>query len=126
MGNFFYTTSVVRGLLIFISGVLFFTQTAYAAVSYSQTVTLEPGWNIVSTPRLLESHSFSASETLANFAIYTLDPTKPSGWATMADLGQTEFVPLYGYFINNKTGVSQTLTFNYRASTTEGERQFSR
>ena len=126
MGNFFYTTSVVRGLLIFISGVLFFTQTAYAAVSYSQTVTLDPGWNIVSTPRLLESHSFSAPETIANFSIYTLDPAQASGWATMADVGQSEFIPLDGYFINNKTATSQTLTFNYKASTTPNERLFER
>lgn len=112
--------------LLAISAFFVFNSAAYAAVSYSQSVTLAPGWNIVSTPRILDSHAFSAPETLSNFAIYTLDPSGPSGWATMADLGQSEFTPLYGYFINNKTGVSQTLTFNYKASTTPNERLFER
>ena len=68
-------------------------------------------------PRVVQSHHFSAAETLSNFDIYVLDNTKASGWATMADLGQTEFTPLYGYFINNKTGVEQTLTVNYKQFT---------
>ncbi len=114
---------------IFVASVaifLFVAQTASASVGYGQQVTLAPGWNIVSTPRLLDSHSFSAPETLANFAIYTLDPTRTSGWATMSELGQTEFTPLYGYFINNKATTTQTLTFNYKASTTPNERLFER
>ena len=86
-------------------GVLFLVPAlSSAAVLYSQTVTLQTGWNIVSTPKLLDSHSFSATENSTNFDIYALDPSKTSGWATLADLGQTEFTPLYGYFINNKTG----------------------
>jgi subtilisin family serine protease len=92
---------------------------------YSQSITLSPGWNIVSTPRLLASHIFSAPETLSNFSIVILDASRPSGWATMSELGQTEFMPLYGYFINNKTATSQVLTLNYRAAT-EGERSFNR
>lgn len=91
-----------------------------------QTVALSPGWNIVSTPKLLTSHTFSAAETSANFDIFTLDATQPSGWATMASLGQTEFTPLYGYFVNNKTGSHQTLRLNYLASTTPSQRLFGR
>ena len=102
------------------------TQVATAASNYQQTITLTPGWNVVSTPRILDSHTFSAPETLANFSIYVLDASRASGWATMADLGQTEFTPLYGYFINNKTLTNQTLTLNYKASTTPNERLFSR
>lgn len=105
---------------------LFVAQTAYAAVSYSQQVTLEPGWNIVSTPRILESHTFSRAETLSNFSVFILDASRPSGWATMAEFGQTEFTPLFGYFINNKATTTQTLTFNYKASTTPNERLFER
>ena len=94
--------------------------------TYSQTIILAPGWNIISTPRILESHTFSAPETLSNFAIYTLDPAHASGWATMAELGQSEFTPLYGYFINNKTATSQVLTLNYKANTAPNERLFTR
>jgi len=92
---------------------------------YSQTITLSPGWNIISTPRLLASHAFSAPETLSNFSILILDASRPSGWATMAELGQTEFTPLYGYFINNKMATSQMLILNYR-TTTPDERLFNR
>src|SRR3989338_2524715 len=103
-----------------------FAGTAEAATLYSQSMTLASGWNIVSTPRVLDSHAFSATENSTNFDIYVLDASQTSGWATMANLGQTEFKPLYGYFINNKTGADQTLTFNYKASTPPNERLFSR
>lgn len=99
---------------------------ASAAVLGSQTITLVSGWNIVSTPMVLSSHSFSAAENSSNFDIYVLDALQTAGWATMAQLGQTEFTPLYGYFINNKTGTSQTLTFDYLASTTPNQRLFQR
>ncbi len=98
---------------------------AKASVLYSQSITLSPGWNTISTPKVLESHVFSAAETSNNFDIYTLNSSKPSGWATLADLNQTEFTPLFGYFINNKTGVTQTLTFNYK-NVSIGEQFFSR
>lgn len=97
-----------------------------AAVLYSQTITLNSGWNIVSVSHVLESHSFSAAENSTNFDIYVLDASQTSKWATMAQEGQTEFTPLYGYFINNKTGTNQTLTFNYLASTTPNQRLFER
>jgi hypothetical protein len=85
-----------------------------ATVLYSQTITLSPDWNIISTPKVLESHSFSVPETSSNFDIYALDASKSSGWSTLADLNQTEFTPLFGYFINNKTGSNQTVIFNYK------------
>ncbi len=44
----------------------------------------------------------------------------------MADLGQTEFQPLYGYFINNKTSSSKTLTFNYKSGLAPNEKLFER
>lgn len=103
-----------------------FANVANAAILYSQPITLSPGWNIVSTPKILESHIFSVTETSDNFDIYALDPSKTSGWATLADLGQTEFTPLHGYFINNKTGINQTLTFNYKADATPNQRLFER
>ncbi len=87
---------------------------ANASILYNQSVNLSPGWNIVSTPKVLESHSFSEEETSDNFDIYILDASKTSGWSTLADLNQTEFTPLFGYFINNKTGIDQTLTFDYK------------
>ncbi len=117
-----FTTKFVRIFFILISGVLLSSQTALAAVSYSQTVTLQPGWNIVSTPRILESHNFSMPETSTNLSVFMLDASDPSGWAPMSG----EFAPLYGYFINNKTATSQTLTFNFKASTTPNERLFDR
>ena len=97
-----------------------------AAVLGSQTITLAQGWNIVSTPMVLSSHSFSATENSTNFDIYVLDASQTSGWATMAQEGQTEFTPLYGYFVDNKTGTTQTLTLNYLASTTPNQRLFER
>ena len=106
--------------------IVVFANVANADVLYSQTIQLSPGWNIISTPKILESHSFSVSETSDNFDIYALDPSKTSGWATLADLGQTEFTPLHGYFINNKTGINQTLTFNYKGDTTPNQRLFER
>ena len=104
-------------------GFVSLTTQAQATILYSQDVVLASGWNIISTPRVLDSHSFSAAETSSNFDIYILND---SGWSTMADLGQTEFTPLYGYFINNKTGVTQTLTLNYKSDAPPNERLFER
>src|SRR3989344_4153080 len=97
-----------------------------ADVLYSETVALSSGWNIVSSPKVLDSHNFSAPETSVNFDIYVLNASSTSGWSTMPDLGQTEFTPLYGYFINNKTGLNQTLTFNYKSNVAPNDRLFSR
>lgn len=96
------------------------------AQSVSQVVDLAPGWNIVSTPMVLQSHAFSAAETSTNFDIYILDASKPTGWATMADLGQTQFAPLFGYFINNKTGDDQKLTFNFESDVPPNQKLFER
>lgn len=107
-------------------GAFFVPQIAGATVLNSQTTTLNPGWNIVSTPKVLLNHEFSVAETSDNFDIYLLDPTSTSGWQTMQGEGQTEFQPLFAYFINNKTGQSQTLTFNYDFSLTPAQRLFQR
>src|SRR3989339_2033599 len=93
---------------------------------YYHVITLSPGWNVVSTPRLVDHHEFSAEETVNNFDIYLLDPASLSGWNTMQDLGQTEFIPLFGYFIYNKTGADQTLTLYYLNEVDPNERLFSR
>jgi len=99
---------------------------AKASVIDNQSVTLSPGWNIISTPKVLLSHQFSASEISTNFDIYLLDPTSISGWQTMQGAGQTEFQPLYAYFINNKTGTNQTLQLNYNFSISPAQRLFQR
>ena len=44
----------------------------------------------------------------------------------MADLGQSEFTPLFGYFINNQTATSQTLTLYYASTTSPNQRLFAR
>ncbi len=108
--------------------VLFFivAGTVSASSLFTQTISLNAGWNIVSTPRVLDSHSFSTAETVNNFDIYVLNPSDPSGWSTMAGLGHAEFQPLYGYFIKNKTGVDQTLTLNYKPEVNPNERLFER
>src|SRR3989344_2976444 len=118
-----YSTLVLIGAIVGSLGLFSF---ANADVLYSETVTLTTGWNVVSTPRVLDSHSFSATENSSNFDIYILDASSVSGWSTMADLGQTEFTPLFGYFINNKTGIDQTLTFNYKDNLSPNEKLFSR
>ena len=111
----------------FIVFITFLAITNYASASnFNQVILLNPGWNIVSTPRILDSYSFSAPETSDNFDIYALDSSKVSGWSTMADFGQTKFEPLYGYFVNNKTGSNQNLTLNYKDSATPNERLFER
>ncbi len=92
----------------------------------NQIITLEKGWNIISTPKVLESHTFSASEISDNFDIYLLDGSRQSGWATMADVGQSEFLPLYGYFINNKTDSQQTLTLHYKTTLAPNDKLFER
>ena len=94
------------------------------ANDFSHNITLKPGWNVFSVPRVVETHQFSIAEN--NFDVYALDATKPSGWATMAELGQAEFTPLYGYFINNKTSVSQSLIVNYKQTITPDKRMFMR
>jgi hypothetical protein len=106
-------------------GLFFVTNSANAQVS-NQTITLSRGWNIVSTPKVLSSHQFSAPETSANFNIYLLDPTSTSGWQTMQGVGQTEFKPLYAYFINNETGTNQTLQLNYNFTLEPQQRLFQR
>jgi len=92
----------------------------------SQTVILKPGWNIVSTPRILENHIFSTAETSQNFDIYVLNPDDPSRWSTMAGINQTEFQPLFGYFVKNKTGNDQSLILNYRQNVEPNQRLFQR
>ncbi len=117
-----------KSLLIILLILLFFgfKVSSSKAGEYDQTVNLKNGWNLISVPRLVDSHIFSAEETLANFDILVLDNTALSGWKTMAELGQTEFIPLYGYFINNKTGSDQTLTLEYKQDVEPNERLFSR
>jgi len=111
---------------ILIIEALFTPYNTYAETANSQVITLSPGWNIVSTPRILTSHQFSAAETSDNFDIYLLDPTSPSNWQTMQGSGQSEFQPLFAYFINNKTGNDQTLTFIYNFDLTPAQRLFQR
>lgn len=96
------------------------------AIANSQIITIKNGWNIISTSRIVESHSFSTEENSSNFDIYILDPNSTSKWSTMAQLNQTEFTPLFGYFINNKTSQDQTLTLNYKNNLLPNERIFER
>lgn len=72
------------------------------------------------------SHEFSVVETSDNFDIYLLDPTSSSGWQTMQGAGQTEFKPLFSYFVNNKTGQNQTLKLNYNFNLSPSQRLFQR
>lgn len=113
-------------LFVFAFSIMGPTTVANASETVSQYITLESGWNIVSTPKVLDSHTFSVDETSENFDIYLLDASQSTGWATMADLGQSEFEPLYGYFVNNKTGLQQTLTFNYDTSVEPNDKLFER
>ena len=113
-------------LSVFVSSFGFFSTLAQATETVSQSVTLSQGWNIISTPKVLESHAFSVAETSVNFDIFVLDASKTAGWSTMADLGQTEFTPLYGYFVNNKTNAEQTLTLNYDTTLEPNEKLFER
>jgi hypothetical protein len=117
-------------LLAVVSCFSLFSQPVKAEVSgnnnYFHVITLATGWNVLSVPRLVANHQFSAAETNTNFDIFLLDNTKPSGWATMADLNQPEFTPLFGYFINNKTGSVQTLTVNYKKIFNPSEGLFNR
>jgi len=117
---------VVGSIITLLITILISSGTVSADVLFSQSVTLESGWNIVSTPRVLDSYEFSVAETSDNFDVYVMNSSNTSGWSTMADLSQTTFTPLYGYFINNKTGSDQTLTFNYKSETTPNERLFER
>ncbi|MDD4931313.1 MAG: hypothetical protein PHG66_04200 [Candidatus Colwellbacteria bacterium] len=113
-------TSIFLSLIALAVIVGFVSNRAYA--SESQTITLYPGWNTVSTPKVLTSHSFSVPETISNFDLYTLDPSNPSGWSTVT----SEFSPLYGYLVNNKTGENQQLTLNFQENLNPNERLFER
>ena len=119
-------TPIFLVIFIALGSFLLLTGSSSGVSGFSQSITLNPGWNILSTPRVVESHSFSATENSTNFDIYVLDAASVSGWATMADLGHSEFEPLYGYFINNKTGDSQALTLHYKSDLSPGERLFER
>lgn len=112
--------------LVLLSGFVLCNQNVYASIAYSQVISLQPGWNIVSTPRVLESHSFSTAETSDNFDIYALNSSSSAGWSTLAELGQSTFTPLFGYFVNNKTGTTTNLTLNYKANVQPNERLFQR
>ena len=48
------------------------------ATANSQMITIKNGWNIISTPRIVESHNFSVEENSNNFDIYILDPNSTS------------------------------------------------
>lgn len=122
MKNLFKIFAILTPL--FIVGAFVAPQMAVAEAS--QIITLQPGWNIISTPRVLASHQFSADEISDNFDIYLLDPASPSGWQTMQGAGQSEFQPLFAYFINNKTGQAQTLTLIYNFDLTPAQRLFQR
>lgn len=91
-----------------------------------QMIDLEPGWSIVSTPKVLSSHEFSVSETSANLDIYLLSPDSISGWKTMQEASQAEFQPLSAYFINNKTGQVQALKLYYNYDLSPSQRLFNR
>ncbi|MCD6296398.1 MAG: hypothetical protein J7M30_04515 [Deltaproteobacteria bacterium] len=111
---------VVAGALLFVS------KTEAGELTPYQVINLEPGWNIVSTPKVILSYEFSVPETSKYLDIYLLDPESPSGWRTLQEVGQTKFEPLYAYFINNKTNQTQTLRFNYNNNLTPGQRLFQR
>ena len=64
----FFVIFILTPLLLV--GAFFVSQNVGAVVASSQTTTLSPGWNIVSTPKVLSSHIFSADETSTNFDIY--------------------------------------------------------
>ena len=113
-------------LFTIFSFIYIFLNYASASSSFNQIIILKPGWNIISTPKILDSYSFSASSTSDNFDIYVLNPESSSGWSTMQDLGQTKFEPLFGYFINNKTGQDQNLILNYKQNVSPAERLFKR
>jgi hypothetical protein len=113
--------------ILFASFLFLLPITSNASVLFSQAISLTPGWNIVSTPRVLESHAFSVAETSNNFDIYVLNASSTSGWSTLASIGQTEFTPLFGYFVNNKSGATTTLTLNYKnTASTPNARIFER
>lgn len=94
--------------------------------TYFHDITLKPGWSVISTPRVVESHQFTADETLENFGIFVLDPDNPADWSTMAELGQTEFTPLYGYFVYNRTNQEHILTLNYNKELSPNNSLFNR
>ena len=91
-----------------------------------QIIDLEPGWNVISTPKVISSYEFSVPETAEYLDIRLLDSSFPSGWATMQEIGQTKFEPLYGYFVYNKTNELQTLRLNYDDDLTPDQRLFKR
>jgi hypothetical protein len=113
-------------LLLFSFTLLLSPLSSFADTLYSESIELHPGWNLVSTPRVLESHSFSLPETTDNFDVYVLNASATASWSTLTDIGQTEFTPLYGYFVNNKSSSTQTLTFNYKANIEPNDRLFER
>ena len=91
-----------------------------------QIIDLEPGWSVISTPKVISSYEFSVPETAEYLDIRLLDSSFPSGWATMQEIGQTKFEPLYGYFLYNKTNELQTLRLNYYDNLTPDQRLFKR
>jgi hypothetical protein len=100
--------------------------TTTATASFTQSISLKSGWNVISTPRVVNSHTFSAAEISSNFDIFVLDASSVSGWSTMEGSGQTEFTPLYSYFINNKTGADQSLSLTYKTGLPPNNRLFQR
>ena len=78
---------VSLSLVIFAAAFIFALPLCTQAGEYSQSITLKPGWNLVSTPRLVESHQFSVAETLGNFDILSARPGKPKRLVNHGRLG---------------------------------------
>jgi len=119
-------TTLITLPVLLIGGFFVFAFGINAETVQYQIIDLESGWNIISTPKVLSSHEFSVSEISENFDIYLLSPSSVSGWKTMQEANQTEFQPLFSYFINNKTEQTQTLKFYYNDNLSPNQRLFDR
>ena len=92
----------------------------------SHTITLVPGWNIFSIPKVASSSNWDDLQ-LGDGAVYVLVAGEWQAYAAAkaAFHSSVDFAPLYGYAVNNASG-TQTLTITYKTSPTNTEKLFSR
>jgi len=94
----------------------------------SHAITLAPGWNIFSVPKVVASSNLATLSLGSGGGAYLLVKGQwvPYATAKAAFHPSVDFAPLYGYIVNNQSGGDLTLTVNYKETPTDLEKQFAR
>ena len=95
--------------------------TTVPGANVENTLIFEPGWNVFSTPRLLESINFSNGGT--NLSFYKLEGGQWNDTTTPATTANIQ--PLEGFLVNNASGDNIYVYLDYKAELTAGQKLFT-